>query len=225
MGTRANIRIEFLTESFLLPKKEKDQILLFCGSDGYPFGTAGIISLMIEAYENLKNPEKTAQILGGLTPDSFASELIRVSIYEEYGCFRIVPASRLMYQQYDEKGYFVDCAYKYTCNFWIENGSSYEMDLTVVDSNIRVSKGMNEWKSVLETVFLIAVAQAKHWIFMNETIPCHDCVVRPTCIYPRKNELFANKPCEPLKEYKINEISALREKLPDWSVPLVFRNE
>ena len=57
MGTPANIIIEYQNDFFLLPKG-KDQILLFCGSDGYPFDFSGVMYLMVKAYEKLTNAER-----------------------------------------------------------------------------------------------------------------------------------------------------------------------
>ena len=82
MGTPANIIIEFENESFLLPKG-KDQILLFCGSDGYPFEFGGVMYLMGKAYEKLINTERYSKKYNMLSPEDFASELIRISFYKK----------------------------------------------------------------------------------------------------------------------------------------------
>ena len=116
MGTPANIIVEYNNDSFFLPKK-KDQILLFCGSDGYPFELSGIMYMVVKAYENLKNTEKYSYKSNLLGPDNFSSELIRLSFFERLGFCRIIPATRLMFEQYDKNGYFVDRAYKYICSF------------------------------------------------------------------------------------------------------------
>ena len=220
MGTPANIIVEFENKSFLLPKG-KDQILLFRDLDGYPFEFHGVMYSMVKAYENLKNTKLYPEKLNILSPDNFASELVRLSLHKKLGFCGIMPASRLMYEQYDKDGFFVDKAYEYICNFKSDDCCGYDMTLTLKDYNHETTKGMNEWKKVCNIAYEIAHAQNENAILMNENVPCKICIVGPICVNTESDILFVNGICDDLKEYKKNEIERLRKKLPEWATPLV----
>jgi len=220
MGTPANIIIEFENDSFLLPKGN-DQILLFCGSDGYPFRFNGVIFLMVKAYENLKYTRRYSNNSNMLSPDNFASELIRISYYEKLGFGRIIPATRLMFEQYDKDGYFVDKACEYICNFKSDDDCAYDMTLTLRGYNNETTKSMNEWKDVSNIAYQIAHVQDEKAIIINDNVPCNKCLVRPTCVNDESDILYVNDICDDLKEYKKNEIEKLRKKLPEWAIPFI----
>ena len=215
MGTPANIIIEFKNESFLIPGG-KDQILLFCGCDGYPFKLGGTMYLMVKAYENLKNKERYSKNSNMLSPDNFASELIRVSFLGKYGFCNIMPATRLMFEQYDKEGYFADKAFEYICNF-----NNYEMTLTLKDYDKEVTKSMTEWKDICDIAFQIAIVEHEKYVSMKDNIPCKKCLVQATCVNNESDISFANNICDALKKYKKNENIRLRGKLPKWATPFV----
>jgi hypothetical protein len=220
MGTPANIIIEYQNDHFLLPKG-KDQILLFCGSDGYPFELSGVMYLMVKAYEKLINAEKYSKYSNMLSPEDFASELIRISFYKRLDSYRIMPATRLMFEQYDKDGYFVDKAYEYICNFKSDSHGNYDMTLTLKDYNNEATKSMNEWKYVSNIAYQIAHAQNEKTVLMNDKIPCEICLVKTQCVNDESNILFVKDICDRLIEYKKNENIRLRGKLPKWSIPFV----
>jgi hypothetical protein len=221
MATPANIIIEFLNDSFLLPKKG-DQILLFCGSDGYPFDLDGVVYLLVKAYENLKNADSPHGKHDILSPDNYASELIKLSIYTKFHNYRILPGTKLMYEQYGKEGYFVDCAYEYICNFTMSDIYSWHMSLTVKSAKCNITKLIPEWKDVCDLSLPIAYAQRKELIIMDNSLPCKECLVYGTCINKESEPIHAKKPCDDLYQYKEQEEKKLKAKLPSWSIPLVY---
>jgi hypothetical protein len=220
MGTPANIIIEFENESFLLPKG-KDQILLFCGSDGYPFNLEGVMHLMVKAYEKLINTNKYSKYYNMLSPEDFASELIRISFYKRLDSYRIMPATRLMFEQYDKNGYFVDKAFEYICSFKFDDSNNCEVTLTLKDGENEITKSMNEWKGVCNIDYSIAIAQHEKAVLMNDNVPCKICLIQAMCVNNENDMSFVNDICDDLKEYKKNENIRLRGKLPKWATPFV----
>jgi len=224
LGTPANIVIEYKNESFLLPNG-KDQILLFCSSDGYPFKLEGVIYLILRAYENLTQTKQHQWIRGNLSPDNLACELIIISLYEKSGEYRIMPASQMMYDQYKKEGYFSDCAYKYVCSFKFDEGSNnYEMKLTLNDGLKKATKSMDEWKNICDKAYQIAINENDKLILMNNSVPCRECLVRPTCLDIKSDLAYVKETCYALIDYKKNEIERLKGILPDWAMPFVFDN-
>ena len=226
MGTPANIIIQYENNFFLLPKG-KDEILLFCGSDGYPFEFDGIIYYLVKAYQNLKSKEKYSKDTNMLSPEDFASELIRISFYKSRDICRIYPATLLMYQQYDKQCYFVDCAYKYICAFRKDKeDENYDMTLTVNTSDTEINKTMEEWNSVCGIASQLVSHRHEKVINIDEETPCFKCLVRSACINKDDdNVTFARNPCDELRLYKKEKIKELRDKLPEWSIQLVFTDD
>ena len=230
----STIIIESLSDGVLLyeEKPVKDQLLLITGIDD-PFGIEGVVYLIMKAYENLKYRirKKYSGIL--FNPENFATELIRLSYFEEVGYCSIGPASRLCFIQYDKIDfnydyyYDYDFNYHYLCNFEIDNNSDSDMTLTVSDGIHVVSNTMDEWKKVCEVAPFMVIAQDEKRVIMNDIIPCKSiCLLPSRCVVSDESgRTYANRPCHLLENYKKDEIKELRKKLPDWSIPIFFPNE
>ena len=213
----AKIRIEYLIDSELVPNGN-DQILLLSKMDSGPFGFTGVIYWIVEACENLKNSRKPDAFF----PEKFASELIKLSFVKAFGYCVISPASKHMYKQYDNGKLWTNVPCEYICQFQWDGEERYKMELRVTGFGDEISKSLDEWKEVADIALSIAYADSMSDIVMNETIPCTDCLVSPRCVQSYRDRLIATQPCERLGEYKEKEMKALRERLPEWSLPLIF---
>ena len=206
---------------------------MFSGSDGYPFKMGGIVYYLVKVYQSLKSKKRYSKYSNMLSPEDFSSELIRTSYYLHSDTPRVFPATWLMYQQYNEQGFFVDCAYTYICDFKKNSdNSNINMTLTVKTHDTETNKTMEEWNGVCEIAYSIAVAEDPKAIVMDDHIPCRQCLVRTTCILkkydnelyemgPCGNLLYAKEPCDKLEEYKKIQKRALRKKLPEWSLSII----
>ena len=101
-----------------------------------PFEFNGVIYWIIEAYKNLKKPGKFQP----LSPEKFASELIRLSFHEQIGYCLIAPATKHMHKQYDDGEFWPNIPCEYLCRFRWEDEEKWDMELTVAgfgDENIQ----------------------------------------------------------------------------------------
>ena len=176
---------------------------------------------MVKAYENLKNNERNLKYSNLLSPENFASELIRISFDKKFGYCNMMPATRLMFEQYDKEGYFADKAFEYICNFTFDDSHISEMTLTLKDYDNEATKSMTEWKDICDIAFQIAIVEHEKYVLMKDNIPCKKCLVQVTCVNKGSDISFVNNICDDLKEYKKNENIRLIGKLPKWATPFV----
>jgi hypothetical protein len=209
MGTRANIIIKY----GLFEDIEKNFILLYRQSDGYPFCHSGVMYNLINAF--IKNKE-----LEGNEMSNYATYVISESFHKgiDYQTYLTTLCTNSEYLEYDAKGWFIDYAFKYIVSYYNKD------DVTVRIETHHGSTGnlsILEWNKIAIVAKEIAITQINSHKIENDRCPCNECLVNSTCINGNK----IMYPCEDLLLFKKGHLKELLKLIPTWSHKFVLNND